>query len=38
MARGEKAPHPKGTAVETSVWDVAAECIVLKEIGRGLID
>jgi uncharacterized RmlC-like cupin family protein len=38
LARGEKAPHPQGAAVTISVWDGAAECIVLEEIGRGLSD
>lgn len=36
MARGEKAPRPRGAAVRTSVWDGAAECIVLEEIGQDL--
>ena len=38
MARGEKAPRPEGAAVTSSVWDRAAECIVLEEIGQGLSD
>jgi uncharacterized RmlC-like cupin family protein len=38
LARGEKAPRPKGATVTTSVWDGAAECIGLEEIGRGLSD
>jgi len=38
LARGEKAPRPKGAAINISVWDGAAECIVLKKIGRGLTD
>jgi uncharacterized RmlC-like cupin family protein len=38
LARGEKAPCPRGTAVTISVWDRAAECIVLEEIGLDLSD
>jgi uncharacterized RmlC-like cupin family protein len=38
LARGEKAPRPKGTAVTTSVWVRAAECIGFKEIGRDVSD
>jgi len=38
LARGEKAPRPQGAAITISVWDRAAECIVLEEIGQGLSD
>jgi uncharacterized RmlC-like cupin family protein len=38
LARGEKASRPKGAAVTTSVWDGAAECIGLVEIGPALSD
>jgi len=38
LARGEKAPRPKGAAVTTSVREAAAKCIGLNEIGLDLSD